>query len=303
MPYLPLRLLIAFLALAGLAALAVQQGRAAERAADLVVAEAVAGYLQLSVPAARPPGTGYAAEHLVSTVSRLHGAAFWHAGLQVQVGAATLAAEGAVPAVAAQAALAGPEGSDTVGTVRVWGAAPVARIPGASWLVSVGLLLVPVLAAGRRAGLLWPAAGALLAFLAARVVLQESARMAERAAELALGHVGPMAALVVLDARVPTGALERLGAGLRVREVGTDGQPAPPGWESAAEGRRATVQVARGNGVVVELALAPPAVRSRSFDLGLAGGALMAWLATWPPLVPSRRRRLPDPPDPARLPE
>lgn len=302
MPLLPIRLLIACLGLAGLAALAVQQGRAAERAADEVVARAVAGYLQLAVPAARPPATGYAAEHLVSTVSRLHGAAFWHAGIQVELGGAILGDEQPPPASLAQVPLPGPAARDTLGLIRVWGAAPVAAVPGVTWLVAVGVLLVPVLAAGRRAGLLWPLVGGALVVLAVQVVLRESARMADRAAEQALAHVGPMAALVLLDARVPVSALEALGPTLRIREVGDDGQPAPPGWAAGPDGRQATVQLARGGGVVVELGLAPPALRSRTFDLGLAGGALVTWLATWPPLVPSRRRRLPEPADAAKLP-
>lgn len=289
---LSLRVVVVILALAGLAALAVQQGRATAHAADRVVATAVAGYLVLTVPAAMPPAAGFAPDRLVSTVSRLHGAAFWHAGLQVTVGGTNLGDEAGPPGPSAHAVLPGPSGADTVGSVTIWDTVPSGRLPGVAWLLAAGLILVSVLAATRKAGLLWPALGGVLVALTIRLALQETSRMADHAAEAAMAHLGPMAALVVLDPRVATAALAQLGPDLRVREVGQDGITSPPGWSVGPGGRLAVAQVARGSGAVVEVGLAPLVTRTRGFELGLAGGALVAWLATWPPFVPGRRRRL-----------
>ncbi|MFN2316016.1 MAG: hypothetical protein ABR551_09210 [Gemmatimonadales bacterium] len=287
---LSLRVVVMMLALAGLAGLALQQGRATAHAADRVVAMGVAGYLVLTVPAA--PATGFAADRLVSTVSRLHGAAFWHAGLQVTVGGTNLGDEAGPPGPSAHAMLPGPSGVDTVGSVTVWDTVSPGRLPGVAWLLAVALILVSVLAATRRAGLLWPTLGGILVALTVRLAVQETSRMADHAAEAAMSHLGPMAALVVLDPRVATEALGRLGDDLRVREVGQDGITAPPGWGGGPGGRLAVAQVARGSGAVVEVGLPPLVTRTRGFELGLAGGALVAWLATWPPFVPGRRRRL-----------
>lgn len=289
---LSLRVVVVILALAGLAGLAVQQGRATAQAADRAVAMGAAGYLALVVPAAAPPAAGYAPDRLVSTVSRLQGAQFWHAGLQVAVGGTSLGDEAGPPGPSARATLPGPTGADTVGWVSVWETVAPGGLPGVSWLLAVGIILVAVLAATRRAGLLWPALGAVLVLLAVRLTLQETSRMADAAAEAAMAHLGPMAALVVLDSRIATEALEQLGPELRVREVGQDGRPGPPGWIAGPAGRMVVAQVARGSGAVVEVGLPPLATRTRGFELGLAGGALVAWLATWPPFVPGRRRRL-----------
>jgi hypothetical protein len=299
---LSLRVVVVVLALAGIAGLAVQQGRATALAADRVVAMGVAGYLLLAVPAATPPAVGFAPDRLVSTVSRLHGAGFWHAGLQVTVGGTELVDEAGPRGPSAHAMLPGPAGADTVGTVTIWDTVPAGGLPGASWLLAVGIILVSVLAATRRAGLLWPALGGVLVALAVRLALQESSRMADHAAEAAMSHLGPMAGLVVLDPRVATEALEQFGPDLRVREVGQDGITAPPGWSVGPDGRLAVAQVARGSGAVVEVGIPPLVTRTRGFELGLAGGALVAWLATWPPFVPGRRRRLLMARDDARIP-
>lgn len=299
---LSLRVVVMILALAGLAALAVQQGRATAHAADRTVARGVAGYLALTVPAATPPAVGYAPDRLVSTVSRLHGAAFWHAGLQVTIGGTNLGDEAGPSGPSAQAMLPGPSGVDTVGSVTIWETVSSGRLPGVAWLLAAGLLLVAVLAATRKAGLLWPTLGGILVALTVRLALAETSRMADHAAEGAMAHLGPMAALIVLDPRVATEALGQLGPELRVREVGQDGITAPPGWSEGAGGRLAVAQVARGSGAVLEVGLPPMVSRTRGFELGLAGGALVAWLATWPPFVPGRRRRLLMAPDDATIP-
>lgn len=289
---LSLRVVVVVLALAGLTGLVGQQGRATALAADRAVAVGVAGYLFLTVPAATPPAVGYAPDRLVSTVNRLHGAQFWHAGLEVTVGGTNLVDDARPQGPSAHAPLPGPSGADTVGSVTIWDSVPVGGVPGVSWLLAVGLILVAVLAATRKAGLLWPALGGILVALVVRLALQETSRMADDAAEAAMAHLGPMAALVVLDPRVPTEALANLGPDLRIREVGQDGITAPPGWSVGPDGRLAAAQVARGTGAVVEVGLSPLETRTRGFELGLAGGALVAWLATWPPFVPGRRPRL-----------
>ncbi len=289
---LSLRVVVVVLALAGLAGLVLQQESATALAADRVVANGVAGYLGLTVPAAPPPVVGFAPDRLVSTVSRLHGAGFWHARLEVTVGGTELVDEAGPQGPSAQAALPGPSGVDTVGSVTVWDTVPAGDLPAALWLLAVSVILVSVLAATRKAGLLWPALGGILVTLLVRLALQETSRMADDAAEVAMAHLGPMAALVLLDARVATEALEQLGPDLQIREVGQDGVTTPPGWRVGPDGRLAVAQMARGSGAVVEVGLPPLVTRTRGFELGLAGGALVAWLATWPPFVPGRRRRL-----------
>lgn len=289
---LSLRVAVVILALAGLAGLVGQQGRATALAADRAVAGGVAGYLYLTVPAATAPVVGYAPDQLISTVNRLHGAGFWHAGLEVTVGGTNLVDDARPQGPSARAMLLSPSGAHTVGSVTIWNSVPAGGLPGASWLLAVGLILVAVLAATRKAGLLWPTLGGILVALMVRLALQETSRMADDAAEAAMSHLGPMAALIVLDPRVPTEALANLGPDLRIREVGPEGIAAPPGGSVGPDGRPATAQLTRGNGAVVEVGLAPLETRTRGFEFGLAGGALVAWLATWPPFVPGRRRRL-----------
>jgi len=288
------------LALIGLVVLAGLEQRGLRRVADQQVAWAVAGYLALSVPAG--PEGGFAADRLVSTVSRLEGAAFWHAGLQVTLAGAPILDDVSPPSRAAVVPLAGLADTTTVGSVVVWDAALGGRIPAASWILAAATFLVAGLATTRRAGWLWPALGVLLVVASVRVLLLDTTRTADRVAEASLAHIGPMAALLVLDARLPTGRLAELGSALEVREVGTDGRAAGVDWRDGPAGRMATVQVARGDGVVVELALAPPPVGGRALELGLAGGAIILFLAMFPPIAPRRRPRLPLRDDGARIP-
>jgi len=297
---LPLRLLAVAVALIGLVALADLEQRALRRGADRTLAEAVAGYLGLVVP---PTGAGgFAPDRLVSTVSRLAGAAFWHAGLQVTLAGAPVLDDVTPPATATWWPLINPAGTDSVGRVVVWNTAPRGLLPGVSWVLAVATCLAAGLATTRRAGWLWPVLGMLLAVASVRTLLTDTRRVADRAAEASLAHVGPMAALVLLDGRVPVAALARLGGGLQVCEAGHDGIPAPPGWSGDRSERRATLQFARGSGVVVELALAPPAIGSRALDYGLAGGVLILFLAMLPPIMPRRRSRLPSRSDGATIP-
>jgi len=284
---LPLRLLAVAVSLVGLVALADLEQRALRREADRIVATAVAGYLTLVVP---PDRDGrYAADRLVSTVSRLEGSAYWHAGLQVTLAGAPVLDEVAVPRRVVPVPLPGPTLGDTVGTVAVWDSVTEGRLPDASWVIAAATFLVAGLATTRRAGWLWPLLGLGLLLLLVRALLAGTGRTADRVAEGALDHLGPMAALVLLDARAEPAQLQRLGEAIEIREVGTDGTPEPPGWRERDGRRVRMVQVARGGGAVVELDLAPPGVGSQALELGLAGGALVLFLAMLPPIVPRRR--------------
>lgn len=302
MTRLPLRLLVALLALAGLVALGIQQQRLVRQAVDRVVADAVAGYLLLVVPAARPAGTGFALEQLVSTVSRLEGAGFWHAGLQVTLGGVVIGQEEVIPPRAMARPLLAPGAPDTVGAVAVWDVTPRPRLPGWSWLLVAATLLVAGLGATRRAGWLWPLLGLVLAALSVRAVLAEIRTAGDRGAESALAHIGPMAALALLDARLPTADLGTMGEALRIREVGDQALPELPGWHEAGGERVAVVQMARGSGVVVEVGLAPVEARSPGFEIGVAGAVILLLLAMVPPILPRRGRRLPPAGDTATIP-
>lgn len=297
---LPLRLLVVALALIGLVALADLEQRALRREADRIVATAVAGYLGVVVP---PDRDGrYAADRLVSTVSRLEGSAFWHAGLQVTLSGAPVLDEVAVPRRVVPVPLPGPAREDTVGTVAAWDTVTEGRLPDASWVIAAATFLVAGLATTRRAGWLWPLLGLGLLLLLVRALLAGTSRTADRVAEASLDHLGPMAALMLLDPRAGVDQVRRLGPAVEVREVGTDGAPDPPAWREY-EGRRVwAVQVAQGSGAVVELALAPPGVGSQALELGLAGGALVLLLSMLPPIVPRRRPpRLPGGPEGATI--
>lgn len=302
MTRLPLRLLVALLALAGLVALGLQQQRLVRQAVDRVVADAVAGYLLLVVPAARPAGSGFALEQLVSTVSRLEGAGFWHAGLQVALGGVPIGQEEIAPARAVTRPLRAPGGPDTVGVVAVWDVTPRPGLPGWSWLLVAATLLVAGLGATRRVGWLWPLLGLALAALSVRAVLSEIDAAGDRGAEAALAHVGPMAALTLLDARLPSSDLAAMGESLRIREVEGQAIPELPGWRETGGERLAIVQMARGSGAVVEVGLAPVVARSPGFEIGLAGAVILLLLAMVPPILPRRGRRLPHAGDTATIP-
>lgn len=290
---LPIRLLAVALAFAGLVTVALQQQRAVRQTADVAVATAVAGYLQLMVPAARPPATGYAADQLVSTVSRLHQAAFWHAGLQVTVAGVALGEETDPPARAGRTALLGPQGDDTAGVVVVWGTVPRRGLPPGIWIVMVATFLAAGLTATRRLVWLWPLAGAVLVTLTVREMLRGVARTADLTAEAAVGHIAPLAGLVLLDTRRPVEAVRGLGPALWIEDRGPQLSPEPPGWRVDGPIRFATRQLARGNGTVVELGVASPGVPSRGFHAGLVGGGIILLLAMFPPIAPRRPTRLP----------
>lgn len=302
MTRLPLRLLVALLALAGLVALGMQQQRLVRQAADRVVADAVAGYLLLVVPAARPAGGGFALEQLVSTVSRLEGAEFWHAGLHVTLRGVAIGPEEEVPARAVARPLRAPGALDTLGSVAVWDVTPRPRMPGWSWLLVAATLFVAGLGATRRVGWLWPLLGLVLAALSVRAVFAEIREAGDRGAETALAHIGPMAALALLDARLPSDNLAAMGESLRVREVADQPLPEPPGWRETGGARMAVVQMARGSGVVVEVGLAPAEARSPGFEIGVAGAVILLLLAMVPPILPRRGRRLPPAGDTATIP-
>jgi len=286
---LHLRLLVVALALVGLVILAGLEQQSLRREADRRIADGVAGYLSLAVPAG--PYGDYAADRLISTVSRLQGSAYWHAGLQVTLGGTPVFDEVLVPAEASVVLLPGPGGSDTLGQVVVWDAALGSGFPGVSWILAAATFLVAGLANTRRAGWLWPLLGIALLALAIQAMLTETARSGRTAAETTLAHVGPLAALLVLNPRFPTAALEALGPTIVVAELPDSVAAEGAGWRVGEDGPLATVQIARGDGRVVELASAPPSIDGKVLSLGLLGGGIVLLLAMLPPITPRRPHR------------
>jgi hypothetical protein len=142
-----------------------------------------------------------------------------------------------------------------------------------------------------------------LLVLVMRSVLRETGRVREQVASATLTHLGPMAALLLTDSRLPASALQELGSELVVTELPADSAAAAPAWREMPEGRMATVRIVRGTGAVVELAAPAPPGGSRALELGLAGAGMLLLLAMLPPIVPRRRARLPAVPDPASIPE
>lgn len=286
---LRLRLLVVALALLGLVVLAGLEQQALRKEADRRIADGVAGYLALAVPAS--PYGDYAADRLISTVSRLQGSAYWHAGLQVTLGGTPVFDETEVPGGALVVPLPGPRGIDTVGQVAVWDAALGGGFPGVSWILAAATFLVAGLANTRRAGWLWPMLGIVLLALAIQAMLVETARSGRATAETTLAHVGPMAALLLLSPRFPAEALEALGPTILVAEHPDSVAAGGAGWRVGKDGPLATMQIARGDGRVVELASAPPAIDGRVLSLGLLGGGIVLLLAMLPPITPRRPPR------------
>jgi len=296
---LRLRLIVVALALLGLVVLASLEQQALRRAANLRIAEGVAGYLSMAVPAS--PYGDFAADRLISTVSRIEGSAWWHAGLQVLLGGTPVFDDAIVPPGAAVVPLPGPRGVDTLGQVAVWDAALSRGFPGASWILAAATFLVAGLANTRRAGWLWPMLGTVLLFLAIRSMLAETRESGRMAAETTLAHVGPLAALLVLDQRFPTEALGRLGPTIVVAES-PDSIATAQGWKEGDDGGRATVAITRGDGRVIELATVPPAMDGRLLTLGVLGGGIVLLLAMLPPITPRRPPRPPARGDGASIP-
>lgn len=286
---LRLRLLVVALALVGLVILASLEQQALRREANVRIAQAVSGYLTMAVPTS--PYGDFAADRLISTASRIEGSAWWHAGLQVSLGGTPVFDDVVVPPKASVVPLLGPQGADTLGQVAVWDAALGRGLPGASWILAAATFLVAGLATTRRAGWLWPMLGIALLLLAIRSMLAETRRSGEVAAETTLAHAGPLAALLVLDSRFPTAALEGLGPTIAVAEVSDSIRQAEPGWREGTDGPVAITHLTRGDGRVVELASAPPTIDSRVLTLGLLGGGIVLLLAMLPPITPRRPPR------------
>jgi hypothetical protein len=298
---LPLRLLAVALALVGLVVLAGLEQRVQRHEADRRVAQGLAGYLSLAVPAS--PYGDYAADRLLSTLNRLHGSAYWHAGLQVWVGGTAVFDAVTLADGAARVPLPGPLGRDTVGVVEVWNVTLRSELPAASAILAAATFLVAGLAATRRARWLWPLLGMALLVLVMRSVLRETGRVADQVATTTLTHLGPLAALLLIDPRFPASALQGLGKELVVTELPGDSAATAPGWRDTPQGRMTAVRMVRGTGMVVELAAPAPPSGSRALELGLAGAGMMLLLAMLPPIVPRRRPRLPTVADRASIPE
>lgn len=286
---LRLRLLVVALALLGLVVLAALEQQALRREADRRIADGVAGYLSAAVPAG--PYGDYAADRLISTVSRLEGSAYWHAGLQVTLGGTPVFDDVPVPGQASVVPLPGPGGRDTLGEVAVWDAALRRGLPGASWILAAATFLVAGLANTRRAGWLWPMLGIALLLLSIRSMLVETSGSGRAAAETTLSHVAPMAAILVLNPRLPTEALAVLGPTIRVAEVPDTAGRAGITWRDDGAGVVATARLVRGDGRVVELATAPPVTDGGVLTLGLLGGGMVLLLAMLPPITPRRPPR------------
>lgn len=297
---LPLRLLVVALALAGLVLLADLEQRALRREADRTLALAVAGYLRLAVPAA--PHGDYAADRLVSTINRLQAAAFWHAGLEVDIGGTPVLAGAVVPSAAARVPLDRPSGTGTVGTVMVWEVAGARSFPAVSWILAVATLLAAGLATTRRAGWLWPLLGLGLLGGSLGALHRDTERVADGAVEATMEHLAPMAGLLLLDRRRDPARLAELGAALEIAVLPGDSALAPIGWRSVHGRRQLVARVAQAGGVVVELALPPAAVGGPARRMGVAGGALVLLLAMLPPIRPRRRPRAPGPTGDASIP-
>lgn len=297
---LPLRLLAVALALIGVVVLAALQQRSLRSEADRWIATGVAGYLSMAVPAS--PYGDYAADRLVSTVSRVHGSGHWHAGLQVSLGETPVLDDVAPPARAVQVPLPGPGGTNVLGTISVWDSVIAGGLPGASAILAAATFLVAGLAATRRAGWLWPVLGAILVLLVMRSVVRETRQTADQVATTTLDHLGPLAALLLLNPRAPSQALQALGDSLVITELPAGSTEGSPGWRDDSGTRRATIQFTRGSGVVVDLALAPPVAGTDALDFGLAGGGIVLLLSMLPPIGPRRRARLRGGPDAASIP-
>jgi hypothetical protein len=127
--------------------------------------------------------------------------------------------------------------------------------------------------------------------------------VADQVATTTLTHLGPLAALLLIDPRFPASALQGLGKELVVTELPGDSAATAPGWRDTPQGRMTAVRMVRGTGMVVELAAPAPPSGSRALELGLAGAGMMLLLAMLPPIVPRRRPRLPTVADRASIPE
>jgi hypothetical protein len=187
--------------------------------------------------------------------------------------------------------------------VAVWSAALRGRLPGVSWILAAATFLVAGLANTRRAGWLWPVLGTVLLLLAIQALLAETRRSGRVAAEVTLAHLGPMAGLLLLDARLPSAALEALGPTIRVAELADTAMVPGAAWRDDGQGGVATELLPRRDGRMLELASAPPPIEGKVLTLGLAGGGIVLLLAMLPPITPRRMPRRPGRPVGASIPE